>query len=78
MRLNILIVEGNNSEDSSVFVKAAGATAAGGGWRRSAPCSSAIRCAGVSRPMISRSKTFEVGIRLRLARPWNLEAAACR
>ena len=28
MRLNILIVEGNNSEDSSVFVKAAGATAA--------------------------------------------------
>ena len=28
MSLNILIVEGNNSEDSSVFVKAAGATAA--------------------------------------------------
>ena len=28
MNLNILIVEGNNSDDSSVFVKAAGATAA--------------------------------------------------
>ncbi len=28
MNLNILIIEGNNSEDSSVFVKAAGATAA--------------------------------------------------
>jgi len=28
MKLNILIVEGNNSEDSSLFVKAAGATAA--------------------------------------------------
>ena len=28
MSLNILIVEGNNSDDSSVFVKAAGATAA--------------------------------------------------
>ena len=28
MSLNILIIEGNNSDDSSVFVKAAGATAA--------------------------------------------------
>ena len=28
MSLNILIVEGNNSDDSSIFVKVAGATAA--------------------------------------------------
>ena len=28
IKLNILIVEGNNSKDSSVFLKAAGATAA--------------------------------------------------
>ena len=28
MTLNILIVEGNNSEDSEIFIKAAGSTAA--------------------------------------------------